>query len=747
MRLNGVPLSVYKVLNVSAEYATAIATAEIKAYLERLSKTVVAPKANEWVNYEIVLGENLIIDERLTKNDSFLLKAEKNKIFISGKTSTGTLYGAYYFLEKYLGVEWLTDDCEVIRPQENVFLTEEIYNFSMEYRVAFCFSAFEKRYRARHRLNYMQKPTQGADDSGNIGVSFAWGTYGHTFDLLVPYDAYYKGHPEYFSYSDYHVGEKGYNQLCTTNPEVIKIATENALQELRKYPDCRILSVAQNDAYNEFEKNYCKCPRCQAVLKKGGNLSDLYIQFVNEIARAVKNEFPNTLVHTFAYHFTEEPPVWMKPDENVVVQYCLHLPPCGSVLDNNETARTVKRQLEGWKKITKHLWAWTYLIDFQNYFTPYGNLRTLYENTSYLLKLGCTGLFQQDQGGDFYNCGLSELRSYLTAKLLSYPTMRYDEYQKLIAFYLESYYGDAGKYIGEYLTLLETKMSNLQTLMSIQEKIDIFADEKLVKEGETLFEKAFASIHNDEFYACRVERIMQTLVYIKCVLLYQQNQMLAYQTLRKKFIETVKKYGVKTCSEGRAMPATERIDYSTHPFILLTKGETATIKLGEQSKRYFSTSCDKKSENYGFSFTLLHDGDTLILSVRVEDSNIYTLPKERIGCWEQDCVEIYVSETYNRESYVLDGDYGVRVNADGVYFSDKGANKIKFCKAERTDNGYTIEISLTLPYEKNDGLFGLEITSHNFDDGKYMDTARWSTVRGESIYSRLCYSGKLKVER
>lgn len=745
--LNGVSLDKYTIIISSTERATAVAAEELKNYLEKITRKRISVQKGGNPPFAIILGENIVIDERLRKKDSFLLKAEDGRVLISGKTSLGTLYGVYYFLEKYLGVEWLADDCEILCPPKDVVLTEEVYNFAMDYRVAFSAAAFPKKYRARRRLNYMQKPSQQEDESGNIGVSFAWGMYGHTFDLLVPYDKYYKEHPEYFSFSDYHVGEKGYNQLCTTNPAVIKIATENALKYLKENPNCQILPVAQNDAYNEFENNYCKCSNCQRILKQGGNRSDVYISFVNEIARAVKKEFPDTLVHTFAYHFTEEPPVFVRPDDNVVVQYCLHLPPCGSILDDNETAKRVKRQLDGWKKITKHVWCWTYLIDFRNYFITHGNLRSLYENTSYILKLGCTGLFQQDKGGDFYNCELCELRSYLTAKLLSYPQTTYAEYCRWITLWLDGYYGTAGKDIGKYLALLEEKTASLQMNMTTQEKTDFFADERWVEDCEHIFKRAYQSVQGEEIYRSRIERLHQTLIYIKCILLYKQNQLSEYQRLRKTFIETLKKYGIKSCSEGRSIPETERIDYSTHPFILLTKGETATVKLGEVSKRYFSTGCDRKSEDFRFSFTVEHNGKQLVLSVYVQDDDIYTLDKQKIGCWEQDCVEIYISETYNRENFVLDGDYGVRVNADGACFSDKGANKIKDCKTKRTSGGYAISITLDLPYEKNNGVFGLEIIAHNFNGGKYVDTCRWSTVRGEAVYSRLCYSGKLIVER
>ena len=139
MRLNGVSLREYKVENSSVERPTAIAAEELEGYLKKLCEENIESVREGNTPYSIILGENLIPCEALRAKDSFLLKAEDNQIFISGKTALGTLYGTYYFLEKYLGVEWLTDDCEVVRKPTDVTLIEEIYNFSMEYRVAFCF--------------------------------------------------------------------------------------------------------------------------------------------------------------------------------------------------------------------------------------------------------------------------------------------------------------------------------------------------------------------------------------------------------------------------------------------------------------------------------------------------------------------------------------------------------------------------------------------------------------------------------
>ena len=51
-------------------------------------------------------------------------------------------------------------------------------------------------------------------------------------------------------------------------------------------------------------------------------LSCLYplIRACNYVAAAIATEFPNTLIHTLAYDYTEKPPQKTKPLPNVVVQ-------------------------------------------------------------------------------------------------------------------------------------------------------------------------------------------------------------------------------------------------------------------------------------------------------------------------------------------------------------------------------------------------------------------------------------------
>ena len=57
-------------------------------------------------------------------------------------------------------------------------------------------------------------------------------------------------------------------------------------------------------------------------MSQSGNWTGLYLEFVNRIAREIKDEYPDVMVHTFAYTFTRPVPVGLEIEDNVVIQLC-----------------------------------------------------------------------------------------------------------------------------------------------------------------------------------------------------------------------------------------------------------------------------------------------------------------------------------------------------------------------------------------------------------------------------------------
>ncbi len=735
-----------------------VAAQELKEYFTKYQEEAFEKK---YKMNQVVLGklnglpkmEDL---EKIKNHDGFLIKLYDGVLYICGKTDRGTLYGVYHFIEKYIGVEWLTPDCEIKTEGKDIPLgLEEVYDFSAYMRWNHSHAGFDQRYRARQRTNFTVGDINDVPSYGDLrGIKFAfsWGLFGHTFEVLLPYEKYYVAHPEWYSFAKAHVGENHRYQICLTNPEVLNIVTKNALAYLRENPDCNIISISQNDSYADFQNNYCVCDNCREIFEEDGSYAAVLIQFVNKVAREIKKEFPNVYVHTFAYNFTEEPPVTVTPDDNVIVQFCLHLPFGRSITENTPITNKERLKFESWNKISKRMFVWTYICNHAWYVAPIGNFKSLYDNTIYFLKSGVFGIFQQ--GNQDYTIGeFSNLRSYLTAKMFQNPNMTYEEYWNYLEIFTTGYFGYGGKYIAEYIKMLDRKFHYANLTPSSQNKmLSFYADEQFIAAGKVLYEKALSNtqdlVHRERILKNRLQLDFCEL----CLLFIQQeeNEHLRkeYIVKHKSFYERQQKGGLINYKEGCKLPDLSRIDFTKSPFDLAQKDKTIILQEGQKTERFFADESTKDDYGFTFAFSLLAQKDVLEIEVEVKDTQIW-YNNANITDWAQDCLEIYISETFNRVTKKGAGDYTYRVNADGVVYAYGREDKIISCKSEKNAFGYKVYLSVQLdtPISKLDKL-GFEMMAHDFDEnGNYISTRYWNALKFSAVFDRPDYYGIIEVKK
>ena len=137
----------------------------------------------------------------------------------------------------------------------------------------------------------------------------------HSFDMLVP-PSLFESHPEYFPLI---AGQRrrGYVQRCLSNPDVLRIATQQVQRWIQEHPEANIISVSQNDTFNN-----CQCPQCKALDDSEGSPAGSLLRFVNAIADAVAKEHPNVRIDTLAYQYTRKPPNTLRPHKNVIIRLC-----------------------------------------------------------------------------------------------------------------------------------------------------------------------------------------------------------------------------------------------------------------------------------------------------------------------------------------------------------------------------------------------------------------------------------------
>jgi len=457
----------------------------------------------------------LDIDFEALGDEGFVIQTVGPHLVLAGGRLRGTMYACYEFLDKFLGCRWFTAQGATpavsrIPHQDTITLPNIDYKKIpiLEYRAPYCPEARDGDWAARNRMN-----TSGAHLDKEHGGTIVYAAYSHTFYSLVPPDKYFKDHPEYFSeINGERVGEKA--QLCLTNPDVVRIATETVRGWLRKSPEANIVSVAQNDY-----TGWCQCDRCQALADEEGSQSGPILHFVNQIADNIKDEFPHVAVITYAYQYSSKPPKHVKPRPNVIVQLCdvkccfSHpLATCDSAVN-----AAFRENIEGWSKICNRLYIYDYVTKFAHYIMPFPNLYSLQPNIEFFVDHNVTGIFElgsyTTKGGEF-----AELRSYLLARSLWDPDCNW---QKEMDEFLVAYYGAAGAPIRQYIDMLHEKV----------QKDNIHADcswgpwragpnaayltEDIINNADKFFDEAEAAVADDPVLLLRVQKDRLPIQYVK----------------------------------------------------------------------------------------------------------------------------------------------------------------------------------------------------------------------------------------
>ena len=434
------------------------AARELSMFLYRAAKTAFAVGLDdsEKKGCEIVLGQTNrepegFIARAGLKNDGFAVKTNGKDIFISGKTDRGTLYGAYSFLEKYIGIKFIAYDYTYIPALDKIEIPKKIDNTQIppfEYRDIYYREIIgDPDFSARRKCNGFH---------GNLtekhGGKFIYAGFVHTFDSIVPPGKYYGEHPEYFSF----VGGKrisDHAQLCLANPEVLEIAKQYVKDILQKNPKVNIISVSQNDCYNP-----CECESCRAIDEAEGSHAGTLLRFVNAVADSIKDEYPEAIIDTLAYQYTRACPKITKPRENVAVRLCTieccfshPMTKCNKTgaLEDYGRKHNIIDDFDEWAKISKRLYVWDYVTDFCHYLLPHPNLHILKDNLNFFVDHNVAGLFEQGCG-DTINSDFGALRAYVLSNLMWDPSLDLDA---LIDEFLYHYYGKAHKIARSYIDL------------------------------------------------------------------------------------------------------------------------------------------------------------------------------------------------------------------------------------------------------------------------------------------------------
>lgn len=547
------------------------AAEELQQFLEQISgaRLPITGQCNPAAQKFVFLGAGAALkqlapslDPESAGPEGFYLKTQVPHLIIAGGRLRGTMYGVYTFLDR-LGVRWFTAEVSRI-PKRATIETGPLdlrQRPAFEYRDVYFTEALDRDWAARNRTNGNFAKLDSA-----AGGKVQYYPFVHSFYELIPPDTYFKDHPEYFSLIE---GKRRVDrgQLCLTNPDVLRLSVARVREWIRAHPEATILSVSQNDW-----QGWCECDNCRRVeQEEGGAHSGPILRFVNALAEQIALQYPDKLIDTLAYWYSEDPPAKVRPRPNVRIRLC----PIG-VCESHPYEKCPRsayfvKNLKAWHQITNQLYIWHYNTNFSHYLSPFPDFDELAADIPLYQRHGVVGIFLEGAYPPGGGGESAELRSYVMARQLWDPATSVPQ---AINEFLDGVYGKAAPALKDYYALLgQEGRANHLWIFNLPEfpPAVLSAARQHLRQAQSLAE-------NDAIRR-RVRKASLPVEYLD--LTYASTYSIrdsqfspagleALKTRWLEFIALLRTFGIQSIHEGRDLSIDERASQSLRSYPVVT---------------------------------------------------------------------------------------------------------------------------------------------------------------------------------
>ncbi|HUS01145.1 MAG TPA: DUF4838 domain-containing protein [Chitinophagaceae bacterium] len=452
-----------------------LAATELRDYIKKISGAalkIIKEKASTGKN--IYVGKSKAVDalkvsaEDLGK-EGFTIQTVKGNLILLGHDDAGTQFAVYTFLENYLGVRWLWPGKfgEVVLVNKNISISEIKDTQQPHYKWRSRMSMNENDvWRNKITSDTMVQEVELWEKRNKWGGMKIYG--GHSLSEIFPPEKYAKSHPEYYALANGVRDAPGPNydfkhgsQVCTTNPDVIRIACEWANKFFDDHPDYDAVNMSMNDGGG---LGYCQCENCTALddgrkieapldsdesiskdPSKNVIITDRIFTYINKIAESVQKKHPGKYIMCFAYSQYKRPPKNIVLNPMVIPQYTQWSAYSHA---NAKIKAQHERIAKGWGAAANRMAIYEYYINgswpSMHRVTPglfADNIKELYKDG--------VNLYYTQAGTEF---AVNGLNYYVAGKLLWNTSLAE---QKILDDYYEKGFGKAAKYIQRFNTKME----------------------------------------------------------------------------------------------------------------------------------------------------------------------------------------------------------------------------------------------------------------------------------------------------
>lgn len=433
------------------------------ATLERMSGSNgvrTAVKEGSESGFSIYVGmaaNSAAIDLSDVNADGYRLEIKSEGIYIVGKTDDAARNGVYDFLETHLECMYVSPENTYVPifPTVKLALEEKTVNPTITWRKVYQYESVQNGWYERLKMN----GTIVKEGENSIELYNEWGTWCHSSFEFVPPEKYFDEHPEYYAkflgkrrYQFNVLGRTFPTHLCYTNEEVYQIAEAELVKRIEANPEVKFWDFSIMDTYFAT----CRCKECKKFNKEAGSEMGTLLAFLNRLADAIKDDYPDVYLSTLAYQRVKNPPKNMKCAPNLCINVCA-FPGTQSYPYSTEggikASREFAERVVEWGKICDNILVWDYVVNFTHLKLPFPNFEFQKENLEFYLENNIRFVFHQGSREPMDEN--AEMRTYLLSRQL------WDKDVNLLALakkHVAVVYGDAAGLVEEYMDLQNSAM-------------------------------------------------------------------------------------------------------------------------------------------------------------------------------------------------------------------------------------------------------------------------------------------------
>ena len=638
------------ILEKNASEEEIFAKGFLEKYLEKISGGKInssSPSSSFLPLYLVTKGKNtsgIPSDisaglEKEPRKESFFIRITPQKIWIVGNSPQGTLYGAFTFVEKYLGVRFFHagPDGEHCPENRNIILAaaDDFQAPAFLHRAAGGwkgsvkpwdignFHIWQIRNKMQVRTPQMNaKKVEKTDERLFGNMKREYGNH-LTFTQSVP-ERLFKTHPEYFPLKNGKRTLEKRSQRCISNPEVQKKVISYGI---RKGKEGALFGVGFSDSV----KTWCECDNCMKMGTVNGkfSLSTLAHRFVTAMTEKILEECPDAggqraLIYSNFRKVPEDASI--QYDKKVMVLYCSHgrcyVHPVNS--RNTSCNKKILKGIKEWKKRCPYMGIYDY---YAYSYSPYCPLEyVLAEDLKYYYHTLGLRAFYDDNTNRYIPVTESNWQfHYVLAKMLWNPDLDVDQ---LMEETYTLYYGKAAETMKKYHAirrdLWEKAPGHAGYCISTRRYRFCIPDDKTAVSMLSLLRKALKEAGKDPLLISRIRRDEK---FLKEFWIAEGKKARAEMAVNKQKIKVYYTEGEKIRIDGE-------LDENVWKKAIPVKGFLTKEKAPPPEETFIRTAYDSSFLYFGCTMMTLHSWEgKLKTDAKEKDSHVYL----------DDSIEFFVS--------------------------------------------------------------------------------------------------------